>query len=238
MRLSGLLLSALLLWETSLALEMPPQLLFEVRRDGEPVGSHCLRFSRSDEKLLVEAAMDLKVPLPLWFDYRYRYRASEQWRDGRLWALEVSIEDGGEPRRIEARRQGDALMVESSRGQQRLPGDLLTSNHWNPAVVDKRELLNTLTGQASRLQVQHLGWERVPFGAATLKVQRYRLGGDLKNTEVWYDDAGLWRGLAFNARDGSRIRLHPLNPDAVARLDPTTAPWSRNPICHPGRQSG
>jgi len=221
-----------------MAMELPSSLLFEVRRDGESVGSHCLRFSRAGETVRVEAAMDLEISLPLWFDYRYRYRASEQWRGGRLWMLEVAIDDGGERHGIEARRRGDILVVSTARGQQQLPGDLLTSNHWNPQVLEKGQLLNTLTGRTSRLEVEPLGKERIPFGARTLPVQRYRLGGDLKDTEVWYDEAGQWRGLAFSARDGSRIRLHPLAPDAVDDLDPETAPWNRNPLCHPGRRSG
>lgn len=218
--------------------ELPEKMLFEVRLEGRPVGSHCLWFRQSDDRLRVEVSMDLQVPLPLWFDYRYRYRATEWWRSGRLEALHVTIEDGSRQEQIRARRDRDALEVEAQGGHWRLQGDLVTSNHWNPSVLGRSRLLNTLTGKASDLEIEHEGSEALQFGARTLEVERYRLGGDLEDTRVWYDSEGHWRGLEFSARGGSRIRLHPLSPEAV--IDASAEPWNRNPLCQDpgGRQSG
>ncbi|GGO79759.1 hypothetical protein GCM10011348_14880 [Marinobacterium nitratireducens] len=215
--------------------ESPSQLFFEVHRDGESVGSHCLKFTRQGDQLEVEVGMELQVQLPLWFDYRYRYRALERWQDGRLAALDVRIEDGSKQRRIEARRRAGALEVEAPGGTWRLPGNLLTSNHWNPAALEQGELLNTLTGRASRIDSQYLGADRLPFGEAELDVRRYRLGGDLEDTVVWYDGSGGWRGLEFSARDGSRVRLKPRQGDSLAF---SQSPWNRNPLCRPGQRSG
>ncbi|NVK42320.1 MAG: hypothetical protein HWE39_13850 [Oceanospirillaceae bacterium] len=233
-----MLLAGLLVGGGACAAQGPSELMFEVRREGETIGSHCVEFSRRGDLLDVEVAMELQVPLPLWFDYRYSYRASERWQGGRLQALEIVIDDGGKQRRIEAYRRAGILEVATNDGQWQVPGDLMTSNHWNPDALGEPHLLNTLTGRVSRIDSEYLGSDRVTIGDRELDVRRYRLGGELGDSLVWYDQGGSWRGLEFSARDGSRIRLYPLSTERVAALDPSETPWSRNPLCRPGQQSG
>ncbi len=214
------------------AAEVPQKLAFEVRRDGALVGSHCLVFSRKPEGLRVDVMMELRVPIPLWFDYSYRYRATEWWRSGRLDALRARIEDGAQRSVIDARTRDGTLEVDGPQGLLRLTRDLLPSNHWNAAVLHETQLLNTLTGGISALDVRHEGTDRIAQGQSLIIAERYRLGGDLEDTRVWYDREGQWRGLAFTAPDGSAIRLYPVDTKAQQAVSPESAPWNRNPVCH------
>jgi hypothetical protein len=90
-------------------------LVFEVQRNGVPVGTHCVAFAQEDSRLRVDVMMDLQVPIALWFDYRYRYKATEWWQSGRLDALRVQIQDGGDPVRINGQTRDGRLEIDGPR---------------------------------------------------------------------------------------------------------------------------
>ncbi|WP_227819941.1 DUF6134 family protein [Marinobacterium aestuarii] len=209
---------------------VPASLAFEVKRNGAVIGTHCVAFSRESERLRVDIMMDLQLPIALWFDYRYRYSAIEWWQADRLDALRVQIEDGAEQSRIDGDTRAGRLEVDGPQGLLRLTRNLLPSNHWNVAVLHESQLLNTLTGGTSALDVTLEGRDSIPLAGGEVEADRYLLGGDLADTRVWYDTEGLWRGLEFSARDGSVIRLYPRDLAAVSTA--TTEPlWSRNAVC-------
>jgi hypothetical protein len=218
-------------WAASASDRVPVPLAFEVKRNGVSVGTHCVAFARDNNRLRVDVMMDLEVPVALWFNYRYRYSATEWWHFGKLDALRVHIQDGADQLRIDGRTRDGRFEVDGPQGLLRLTRDLLPSNHWNAAILQQSELLNTLTGGTSVLDIRHEGTDRIAFGDGEIDADRYRLGGDLSDTWVWYDRQGRWRGLKFAARDGSSVHLYPR--DAVemrARLN-TDSLWNRNPVC-------
>ncbi|MCP8688604.1 DUF6134 family protein [Marinobacterium sedimentorum] len=215
---------------TTLTPGVPAPLVFEVQRNAVVIGTHCVTFSRESERLRVDVMMDLQVPIALWFDYSYRYSATEWWQAGRLDALRVHIQDGADQVRIDARTREGRLEVDGPQGLLRMTRNLLPSNHWNAAVLHESQLLNTLTGGTSALDVTLEGRDRIPLAGGEIEADRYLLGGDLADTRVWYDPEGLWRGLEFSARDGSFVRLYPRDIAALA-ANTTEPPWSRNPVC-------
>nr|WP_067285827.1 DUF6134 family protein [Marinobacterium profundum] len=234
---AGWLLATLLLGvaaqaqaRTTQAAGVPASLAFEVKRNNVAIGTHCVVFSRDSERLRVDIMMDLQVPIAFWFDYRYSYSATEWWQAGRLDGLRVQIEDGTDQLRIDGDTRDGRLEIDGPQGLLRLTRNLLPSNHWNAAVLDESQLLNTLTGGTSRLDVTLEGRDRIPLAGGEVEADRYLLGGDLADTRVWYDAEGLWRGLEFSARDGSVVRLYPRDPAAAlaAIAEPL---WSRNAVC-------
>ncbi len=210
---------------------VPAPLAFEVRRNGVAVGTHCVAFARENSRLRVDVMMDLEVPIPLWFDYRYRYSATEWWQAGRLDALRVQIQDGSDRLHIDGRTRQGRFEVDGPQGLLRLTRDLMPSNHWNAAILRETELLNTLTGGTSVLDIKHEGLDRIPLDGGAVDADRYLLGGDLADTRVWYDRQGRWRGLEFSARDGSVVRLYPHDMAAIGNQVATNPLWNRNPVC-------
>ncbi|MBE0509947.1 MAG: hypothetical protein K0A95_00455 [Chromatiales bacterium] len=183
------------------------EVVFEVERAGRPIGSHQLRFSREGEQLRVEVEMALQIRFLGIFSYHYRYRASESWQDGRLQSLQVTVDDNGKQQQLMARADGEVLQLEMDGQTRELPAGLLTTNHWHPAILQQQQVLNTLTGEASQIAVHALGEIMVPRAGDLIAARHYRLGGELQDTETWYDDQGRWLGMEFSARDNSRIRL-------------------------------
>ncbi|MFN3880834.1 MAG: DUF6134 family protein [Nitrincola lacisaponensis] len=180
---------------------------FDVQRSGRSIGSHHLIFSEENEQLRVDVEMNLNIRVLGLFSYRYVYQATEWWQQGVLQRLQVWVNDNGDETRITAVAEGDQLRLTEGEQTRWLPGDLLTTNHWNSAILAQQTVLNTLTGESSQLSVEYLGEAQAPVGAQEVPVRLYRLGGELKDTQTWYDSEGRWLGMEFSARDDSRIRL-------------------------------
>lgn len=183
------------------------KLVFDVQRSGETIGTHRLDFSEDQGMLRVDIEMDLRIRFLAVFSYEYRYLASEWWQQGQLQQLDVRVDDDGELTELSARREGEHLLLTQANQSNQLPAELLTTNHWNIAILSQSAVLNTLTGEASELAVEFLGESMASAGDTEVPVRLYRLGGDLEDTDSWYDAQGRWLGMEFSARDHSRIRL-------------------------------
>ena len=180
------------------------QILFDVHRNGDPVGQYLTRFVRDGNKLRVDARMDLQLSWLFW-DYHYRYRASEWWWQGRLDRLESQIDDNGELTQF--RFTGDGERLVSSDPKLTIPLPLLASHHYNADIRQQRQVLNTLTGQVNQIELEHLGHERLLIGSVEVPAQRYRYQGELRDTEVWYDAHGRWLSLRFFDQRGATIEF-------------------------------
>ncbi|GAB2590914.1 DUF6134 family protein [Nitrincola alkalisediminis] len=184
--------------------------LYDVYRDDRLIGTHTLHFAEEGDLLRVDAEMNLQIRFLGMFNYRYLYQATERWHKGELQSLEVRVNDDGKETEIQMQRQGDVLRVsqEGKTHEIEIEGTLLTTNHWNVDILSQQQVINTLTGRLSTLNVERIGEIEVPRGAdERVIVPHYRLGGDLKDTETWYDEDGRWLGMEFSARDRSRIRV-------------------------------
>ncbi|WP_421862497.1 DUF6134 family protein [Motiliproteus sp.] len=186
---------------------------FEVWRDGEPVGRYHTRFDGGAGQLRVEAQMELELSW-LWWRYRYRYQAVELWQQGHLSALSSRIDDDGEQIHYHFVRFGDQLIetdasltpVASSRAKP-VPLPVLASHHYDIAVLDQGRVLNTLTGQLNRFQVEQLGSMTIASARGKIDARGFRYQGELHDTEVWYDERNRWVGLRFKDRRGMTVEF-------------------------------
>ena len=177
---------------------------FEVLRNGKPVGFHTTRFVRDGKGLEVRSEMSLKVRAFLLFSYQMEYRATELWRDGVLVALDVDVTRDGKDYRIDGRKEGEIFTWTGPAGPRSEPLPLIPTSHWNGAVINSSRVLNTLTGNINHVSILREGLETVQTGDGPRTAYRYAYAGDLE-TKVWYDTAGRWIKLSFEASDGSII---------------------------------
>jgi len=168
------------------------RLAFAVFRKQAQVGEHRMVFTRTGGLLdiVTEVEMRLAVgPIPL---VRYSHRARERWRDGRFESLETSSSTNGRRDRVEARRDADAVLIATPRGERRMAGAAAPLTHWNPAILDG-PLFNPQTGAPLKLTTQR---EAAPPGV------RWLIRGEAE-IDNWYDEAGVWRALRGKLPDGS-----------------------------------
>ena len=118
--------------------------------------------------------------------------------------MDVTTDRNGETTRVKAIADDASLIVSSSDGEFLAPAEILTTDHWNPSVLDKRQVLNTITGRINAVSIQQCQHGTPSIERAAPGAVCYQYSGEL-NTRVWYDPAGRWRGLEFTGDDGSRI---------------------------------
>ncbi len=192
------------------------RIAFDVLRDGEPVGTATTRFSGDKNDLQVDLQMSLEVSILYLLSYKMTYAAREHWRGGKLAALDVDVERGGDSHRIDGQRVDDRFRWTGPAGTQSAALPLMPTNHWNAEVLQSTRVLNTLTGAVNRVAITRRELETVQTGDGPRPAYRYSYQGDLNN-DVWYDRQGRWVKLRFKASDGSTIEY-------VCRQCGTTAP--------------
>ena len=194
-------------------------IVFDVYRDGDTrFGTHEVRFDRDGEDVLVELRIRLRAGLGPITVFRYEHDARERWRDDQLIAMSARTLKDGEVYQVEARREGDDLVVngdDPDRGEfvERFPIGFPPSSHWHGYPAGMEAMLNTEHGTRMDTTVEYLGEEEIEADGGTIMASRFRLSSTL-TVDLWYDENGRWAGCAFEAR-GRPIRY-------VRRENPVT----------------
>lgn len=177
---------------------------FDVSRNGEPVGSHRLRFREGANEVVVES--EFSVAVKVWFvtAYRYHYTSTSAWRDGCLVSLQAAVDDNGTRSEVQARAEEGRLKIVGPAGQVVGDAGLIPTDHWHPAVVNAEQVLNTISGKVSNVRILAGERETITVAGEARAARRYVYTGDLRN-EVWYDDDGRWVKMRFTTGDGSTI---------------------------------
>ncbi len=185
------------------------QVTYDVVRDGTVIGRHDISFKKNQDQLQIVAETQINLSILFIPVYQFTYSARENWSQGILQKLDVSVDDDGHSYQIFGERDTETqiLHITQKSGDQeefvQIPDPIFTTNHWNSAVVTQTKVLNTLTGNINQVDILYQGEERLPNIRTAVK--RYEYTGDLKDVLVWYSAEGNWVKLSFKAKDGSRI---------------------------------
>jgi hypothetical protein len=179
---------------------------FTVLRDGTAVGTHSIRFHRDGPGLEVDVATHVNVKLPLvgLSVYHFEHTDHEVWRDGALVSLASRTDDDGTARHLDVSRDGGRLRVRSNDAEHASPADLVPASLWDPELVHRQVLLNTLDGREMPISVEDRGIDPVPVHGHAVDARHFVVSGGL-DRELWYDHDGVLVKVAFAAKDDSRI---------------------------------
>lgn len=181
------------------------ELKFVVERNGRNVGQHVTRFARAGERLEVVSNMQIQIDFLIFTAYRFEYSSTDVWCGDRLESLQAFRDDNGDKQFVQAEREGDQVLVSDGQRDLSAPADIMPTNHWNAAVLSRNEVLNTLTGDIDRVQIEPLGPGSISRAdGQMLEARHYRYTGEIE-ADVWYDADGRWVGLRFEGKDGSEI---------------------------------
>lgn len=210
-RTIGLTLAALgfLTAGTPAAWAAPTQnLLFDVVRGGESIGTHRVTFRPDGDSLTIEIAIDLTVRLAFIPVFRYSHRNTEVWRDGKLVRLDSSTDDDGNKYRVSAVATAEGIKVTDAEGRSYIASpDTVPTSYWNAALLERSELLNTQDGTLMPIRVESR--QAAADGATHFRLIK---GEDATPIDVWYDSrVKNWNKLRFVAR-GSTIDYRLLAP--------------------------
>jgi hypothetical protein len=204
--------SAVLAVSPAAALPVPlgNALSFRLIRHGSEIGRHTLAFETQGDAVIVRIAVTATVRLLSVPIVRYSHTAEEQWRAGRLAALQAETDKNGERQWATGNRSGDGFAVQGSQTRPYLaPDPAFATSYWNRHMLDGA-MISTEDGVLLRPSVTLSRDERIPAAAGgTILADHYKLRGAF-DVDLWYDKEGAWTGLAFDAADGSTVRYERL----------------------------
>ncbi len=180
---------------------------FDVVRNGENVGDYRVSFQKQGDEWHITSEMNMSISVFLLFTYRYQYRAEEVWQGERLKKLSVSESRNGKKMSLSVKADNHYLLGEGQSGPIRIKLPILTTSHYNSAVLSGDQVLNTLTGEINRYTLSPQQQEQIMTNKGMKNVHRFLYEGELDKTEVWYTPEGHWVKLWFKGDDGSDIEF-------------------------------
>lgn len=188
------------------ALELPSESLsFAVLRNGDPVGTHTVRFQPQPDGFSVAIDTNVVVKMAMIPVYRFEHHGQEVWRGDQLVGLSSTTNDDGTRHTLKVKGGAAGLEVNGDGNSARLPGAVLPASLWNRATTGQGVLMNTLDGHAMNVRVSDLGDDTVTAHGQPRRARHYAITGDLPR-ELWYDDHGTLVQVRFKAKDDSDIR--------------------------------
>jgi len=180
-------------------------LAFRAVRNGTRLGTHTVRFVRSDRALNVEIAIDYTVKIGLFTVFRYTLRAQECWQNGELISFDCTTNNNGKQEFARAAREDAALMVEGTRARRySAPEGAILCSHWNKTQLAV-PTINPQDGSLLNFVVSSRGKAVVANSAGRKHdCERFHMLGP-NPIDLWYDDSGVWLALQAKAQDGSSI---------------------------------
>lgn len=171
---------------------------FLVLRNGSDFGKHSVVFTENGDELQVDIDIELRYQLGFLTLFRYVHHNTEVWRGGRLVSLDTKTDDDGTPYRVSYRAEGDKAVVDTPANRHVVPVGLIPTSYWNIATVNQKNLLNTQTGEISKVEAMEMGPDTKPARGVPGDSRRYRMTGDL-NLNLWYSQ-GVWAKIQFEIR--------------------------------------
>jgi hypothetical protein len=176
----------------------PDEYRFRVLREGSQIGTHRVFFAPAPggQELTARTEVDIAVRLAGITVFRLTHRFAETWNGDRLRLATSRYDRNGKVSEMEARSDGNALLVRGPQGTTRLPAEAAPLTWWNPARFN-RPLFDNSTGKPMRVQ-----WTRAPLpgGGGT----RWIATGDT-DSEGMYAADNTWLGWRTVAEDGSTV---------------------------------
>lgn len=177
---------------------------FDVLHDGKSVGEHVTTFAATANRLEFHSRMELTVTVLFIPVYRFEYESASVWCGENLVRLSARTKEGGKGTLTQVESVADELIVRHGEREQPVAENLIPTDHWNPRVLQRSQVLNTITGRLNKVQISSCNSQSTLVAGAALGGRCYEYSGELA-AKVWYEGAIGWVGLSFVGLDGPEI---------------------------------
>ena len=153
------------------------------------IGTYTNRILAREDGVRVDTEIRIAVKLAFVTVYRLEADRTEEWRNGRLVAYSATTEKNGKASRVDARAQGDKVVVKGPNGTATGPAELWPANPWSPDVVSAPVIMGTASGRLYEPQVSGGEQQPVTVRGQTVAAKHYRIVTSEPN-DVWFDGEG------------------------------------------------
>ena len=188
--------------------ESARKLNFDVFLDDRAIGYQRFVLASTGEGTRIETRAEFEVKLLLVTAFEYDHTNTELWRDGCLQAIDARTDSNGKLYAVSGRARGDTFVVGTNGGERRLGGCVASFAYWDSKLLtQRRELLNSQTGEYVPVQIDALGRDRIRIGGREVPVERYSLKGKGLDITLAYDaGSGEWVALDSRLEGGRTLR--------------------------------
>ena len=183
----------------------PKGILFDVKRDKEPVGQHTVQFYKKENgQILVVSRLNITIKILGMIFYKYAYDCRAWWSENQLIKLTAKQDDDGTMSDVKINAAENVLKIDGPSGRDQGSLSLYPSNHWHSGVLGEKQVIDTLKGEIANVKIKNLGLQKVSAEGRSIDAYKYIYSGDVEAT-AWYDKIGRWVKLSFAVEDGSII---------------------------------
>jgi hypothetical protein len=147
----------------------------------------------------VTSRLDVTVKLLGMTAHREHSVRRERWQDGRLIAFSSTTEKNGERYELRGEARGDGFVIQTPRGIQVGPANVLPSNPWSIDMLRSGPLLSTRDGALLTARVSDGPVETITRGGRQERLRRFDIVSD-KHDYVWVDAENV--PVAFRTVEG------------------------------------
>lgn len=165
---------------------------FLIKREDKVIGFHKVDVTETDEGVVVDTEIEMRVKLGFIPLFKYDHEAREVWRDGQVVSIESKTNYNGDKSSVLARREGDTLLIDGTEYKGPAPENAVPSSYWAKSLVDADALINTQTGEIIEVDVERVGETPAPHNQ---EAEHFRVKGTV-DLDIWYDGP-QWVGSQF-----------------------------------------
>lgn len=181
---------------------------FRVLLDQQEIGTHDFTLARDGDGEVLTSTARYRVKVLFVEAYRYAHDSRETFRGGCLAAIDALTDDNGKRTTVRGRRDGGATTVTGGERPVQVSDCVMTFAYWNPAILQRRQLLNAQTGEYQEVTVTPLGEETLALPDGPRRADRYALKTRDFRIDVWYA-ARRWVALESRTSSGRLLRYLP-----------------------------
>ncbi len=153
------------------------------------VGEMTVTLTQSGDEVTARIDRRIRVKVLGITAYRSESSVTQTLKEGRLTALRRDTDDDGEKTSLTVALTDDRLQVSDGSKSWTESADLLPSSTWNPAILTRRQLLDTKTGKPVEVTTEAKGKEELLVAGRRMQATRYeQRGGDPRS--LWFDESG------------------------------------------------
>lgn len=180
-----------------------PNLLFQVYRNQNLIGTHELLIKKKNSSTEVNIKIKFDVSFLGFKIYEYRHSNTEKWIENELIFLESSTNQNGKLMSCTLKKKGGKLDISGTDNIVTLDNNILPSSYWNSVLVKKNKqlkILNTHDCSFINLNVKFLGNEKIyndKLFASHYKLRGFESSGAEVDIDLWYDKYDNWVKMRF-----------------------------------------
>ena len=183
---------------------------FKAFLDDKPIGEHRFTVATQGGNRAVTSEADFAVKFIGITAYHYHHHADEQWTGDCLSGLASSTDDDGKLASVKLVKAGDANEITTNAGTKSEPGCLMSYAYWNPAMRERKRLLNPQTGRVDSVKVEKVGGGEIPVAGKDVAATDWRITGGESPIDIWISQQGDWIGLDSMVSNGRHKLIYRL----------------------------